>query len=359
MAFFGIFKSLRNLNAYKVPSSFMSLRLAVGLMAAEVVIAVLGYRLIESFSLTDALYMSLITISTVGFMEVQPLSAAGRIFTSGLIIANIGIFAYVLSVFSYYVIQGEIFKNMHLNLIKDSIEKLSGHIILCGYGKYGREAASHFLKHHLPFVIIDSDPQRIEQIQKDETKVLYLEEDATHDEALIKAGIQRASALISALPDDSDNVFVVLTARQLNPKLNIISRAKDFRSQKKLLMAGAAHVVMPEQIGGFYMATLVSKPGAVEFFSFITSEYRSDIGFEEVKYEELPGECRGRSLSQLNIREATGANVIGYKAPDGHYEVNPGPKTVLGPGSSYIVLGNSQQLDKLRYYIQHYPEMLA
>lgn len=337
----------------------MNIRMAVGLLLAELVIAVGGYSIIEGFNLTDAFYMTMITISTVGFLEVHPLSAVGRLFTSGLILANIGIFAYVLSVFSYYVIQGEIFKNMHLNLIKASIEKLSGHIILCGYGKYGREIASHFLKHKLSFVIIDSDPQRIEQIQKDETKVLYLEEDATHDEALIKAGIHRASALISALPDDSDNVFVVLTARQLNPRLNIISRAKDFRSQKKLLMAGADHVVMPEQIGGFYMATLVSKPGAVEFFAFITSEYRSDIGFEEVTYNDLPAECHGRSLSQLNLREATGANVIGYKAPDGHYEVNPGPKTILGPGSSYIILGNREQLEKLRYYIQHYPEMLA
>ena len=106
------------------------------------------------------------------------------------------------------------------------------------------------------------------------------------------------------------------------------------------------------------MATLVSKPGAVEFFSFITSEYRSDIGFEEVTFDHLPRECRGRSLSQLNIRESTGANIIGYKAPDGHYEVNPAPTTVLGPGSSYIVLGSDQQLKQLRYYLEHYPEKI-
>jgi voltage-gated potassium channel len=183
-----------------------------------------------------------------------------------------------------------------------------------------------------------------------------LEEDATHDEVLIKAGIKQASSLISALPDDSDNVFAVLTARQLSPQLNIISRAKDFRSQKKLLMAGADHVVMPEQIGGFYMATLVSKPGAVEFFSFITNEYRSDIGFEEVTYKDLPNACQGKSLRELNLRKETGTNIIGYKAPDSTYHVNPDPSTALSPGASFIVLGSNEQLRKLRAYLEQYPE---
>ncbi|MCO6478779.1 MAG: potassium channel protein [Phaeodactylibacter sp.] len=347
-----------NWNIYTVPSSFLSIRVAIALMLAEFLIGMGGFMALESYSLAEAFYMMVITISTVGFGEVQPLSQTGQIFTSALIIANIGIFAYVLAAFSNYVIQGEIFKNMHLNLINTSIDKLENHIILCGYGKYGREIALHFNKHNLPFVVLDVDPSKIEQLQKSEDKILYLEEDATHDDALLKAGIKRAKALLSALPDDSDNVFVVLSARQINPRLNIISRAKDPKSQKKLFMAGADHVVMPEQIGGFYMATLVSKPGAVEFFSFITNEYRSDIGFEEVTYEHLPDECRGRSLMQLNIRESTGANVIGYKAPDGHYEVNPSPNTVLGPGSSYIVLGSNQQLQQLRYYLEHYPERI-
>jgi voltage-gated potassium channel len=256
-------------------------------------------------------------------------------------------------VFSYYVIQGEIFKNMHFNLISASIDKLSGHVILCGYGKYGREIALHFHKHEVPFVVIENDPLKIEELQKSEDRILYLEDDATHDEVLVKAGISRASALISSLPDDSDNVFAVLTARQLSPRLTIISRSKDFRSQKKLLMAGANHVVMPEQIGGFYMATLFSKPGAVEFFSYITNEYQSDIGFEEVTYTDLPDDWQGKSLRELHIRQETGSNIIGYKAPDGHYEVNPAPDTVLEKGTSFIVLGNSEQLKELRRYLQH------
>jgi voltage-gated potassium channel len=347
----------RKLNIYTVPSSFLNIRVAIALLLTDFVVAILGFVLLEGYSFIDAFYMAMITISTVGFMEVEPLSPQGRLFTALLILANIGVFAYALAVFSYYIIQGEIYKKMHLNLVKSSIKKLKGHVILCGFGKYGGEIATHFNKHHIPFVVIDLDDQKIEQIQTSKEKIFYLQDDATHDDALIKAGIERASALISALPDDSDNVFVVFSARQLNPRLNIISRAKHPKSQKKLLMAGANHVVMPEQIGGFYMATLVSKPGAVEFFSFITNEYRSDIGFEEIEYKMLPEECQGKSLKELNIRKNTGANVIGYKAPDGHYEVNPQPDIILKPGTSFIVLGNEQQLQDLKYYIANYPEV--
>ncbi len=119
-------------------------------------------------------------------------------------------------------------------------------------------------------------------------------------------------------------------------------------------MAGANHVVMPEQIGGFYMATSFSKPGAVEFFSYITNEYQSDIGFEEITYVDLPADCQGKSLRDLHIRKETGSNIIGYKAPDGHYEVNPSPDTILQEGSSFIVLGNSRQLNRLKDYLNNY-----
>jgi voltage-gated potassium channel len=295
-----------------------------------------------------------ITISTVGFTEVQPLDDLGKIFVSVYILFNIGVFAYLLSVFSYYIIQGEIFKTMHINHIKSSVEQLSNHVIVCGFGKYGREITQHFLQHKIPFVVIDINPEKIGAIQDSEQDILYIEDDATHDEALVAAGVSRARSLIAALPEDSDNVFIVLTARQLNPALDIISRAKDPKSQKKLMLAGANHVVMPEQIGGFYMATLVSKPGAVEFFSFITNEHSSDIGFEELAYEHVPLNCRGRSLSELKIRQTTGANVIGFRDSAGYYHINPSPETTLNPHTSFIVLGDKHQLLKLKEYLKEY-----
>ena len=140
----------------------------------------------------EAVYMTIITISTVGYTEVKPLSEAGQLFTSIYILLNIGVFAYFLAAFSYYVIQGEIFKNMYANLIISKIEKLTDHVILCGFGRYGNEIAQHFEKHLIPFVIIDRNSERIEEIQKSDTKILYIEDDATHDDTLIKAGIKKS-----------------------------------------------------------------------------------------------------------------------------------------------------------------------
>lgn len=341
-------------NVYSVPSTYLNARVALILLVIDIFLGILAYILIEGYSLLDAFYMVVITVSTVGYTEVKPLTAGGQIFSAFYIIINIGLFAYLLAVFSNYVIQGEIFKKMHVNLIHSNIQKLSEHVIICGYGKYGKEIALHFENQNLPFVVIDNNPEKIEVLQKSEDKILYIQDDATHDEALIEAGIERASALISALPDDSDNVFTVLTARQLNPNLTIISRAKDPKSEKKLLLAGANHVVMPEQIGGFYMATLVTKPDAVEFFSFITNEYQSDIGFEEISFSEVPEPCKYKSIRDLNIREYTGANIIGFKDPEGHYSVNPDPTAHLVPGSSFIVLGDRIQLDKLNDFLANY-----
>lgn len=346
----------KKLNLHQVPSTFMNIKVAISLLLGELVFGVTGFMIIEGYSLGEAIYMAVITISTVGYTEVHPLSESGRLFAAVFIIINIGIFSYILAVFSYYVVQGEIFKNMHSNLINRQISELEDHIILCGYGKYGKEISSHFIKHQLPFVVIDIDPEEIEELQKGRQNILYMLDDATHDETLLKAGIKKAKSIISALPDDTENVFTVLTARQLNASIKIISRARDPKSQRKLLLAGANHVVMPEQIGGFYMATLVSQPGAVEFFSFITNEYKSDIGFEEIHYDDLPSACHGKTIRELHIRRETGANIIGYHAADGRYIVNPPPETRLVPNSSFIILGDKQQLNALRFFLVHYDD---
>jgi voltage-gated potassium channel len=340
--------------ALSVPSSLARVQVAGLLLLLDILLGVGGFVFIEHFRLIDAFYQTIITISTVGFTEVKPFSDAGKIFVSFYIMLNIGLFAYFVSVFSYLVIQGVIFKNMHMNHINRSIDKLSNHVIVCGYGKYGKEITHNFVKHGIDFVVIDSNPEKIELIQRSEETLLFIEEDATHDEALIRAGITRAQSLISALPDDSDNLFVVLTARQLNPRINLISRAKDPKSQRKLTLAGANHVVMPEQIGGFYMSALVTKPGAVEFFSFITNEYRSDIGFEEIGYETVPHTVQGKTIADLRIRQNTGANIIGFRDANGTYHVNPSPSTLLLPGCSFIILGDGKQLAVLKNYLEKY-----
>ncbi|MEM9887370.1 MAG: NAD-binding protein [Bacteroidota bacterium] len=336
-----------------------TLRRALTLFGLSLAVGIFGYILIEDYSLIDAIYMTVITISTVGFAEVEPLSNIGRLFTSVLILFNIGVIAYALYAFTDYVIEGELFKKMQIRLMNNRIEALEEHVIICGYGKYGEEIGDNFTQAKIPFVIIDISEEQIEYVKKKSAALFFVQGDASQDEVLLRAGVKKAKTLIAALPDDTDNVFTVLTTRELNPDINIISRASNPKTQKKLKLAGANHTIMPEQIGGFYMSALVTKPGAVEFFSFVTSEYESDIGFEEVQFEDVPLVCQCKTIKELQIREKTGCNVIGYKSPNSRYVVNPSPDTSLLLGSSFIVLGNDEQLKKLEGHWEIIAEQIA
>lgn len=337
-------------------STSATVRRALVLFIASLLIGTFGYMLLEGYKFIEAFYMTVITISTVGFTEVEPLSRAGRLFTSFLILANIGIFAYALYAFTDYVIEGEVFKKLRISYMNHRIEELEGHIIICGYGRYGQEISDYFALDELPFVVIDLKEERVEDLLKRDKKNFYVQGDASQDDILIQAGIKKAKHLIVALADDTDNVFTVLTARQLNSEINIISRASNPKTQRKLKLAGADRTIMPEQIGGFYMAALVTKPGAVDFFSFVTNEYESDIGFEEVSFDDVPLECQCRTIAELNIRKNTGCNIIGYKSPNSRYIVNPPPDTSLVFGSSFIVLGSDEQLSKLEIYWKEFAQ---
>ena len=340
----------------RVPRNLLDPRLALGLILLTTVVGTVGYRWIEDYSWIDAFYMAVITASTVGFGEVGgELSQSGRLFTAVYIIFNVGTFAYGLAVFSYFVVQGELFKRIHQRMVQQRIQELEQHVILCGFGKYGEEVAGHLLEQQIPLIIIDRDPDVIEYIQKSDSKLLYLEGDATDEDLLKTARIGEARSLVTVLPDDAENTFVVLTARELDSRVKIISRVSDPRSASKLRLAGASHTIMPDQIGGFYMATLVSKPNAIEFFSFLTSEYSGDIGFEEISYEKLPNEMRTQAISEWALRRSTGVNIIGHRTAGGQYIVNPDPSARLQPGGSFILLGNQDQLSAMRAYFDQHP----
>ena len=337
---------------YRYGSNYLNIRIAFLLVLAALIIGTGGFMVIEGYSLLDGFYMTIITLSTVGYTEVRPLSEDGRLFASILIIFNLAVFTYSASAFTYFIIQGELFKSFHFLSLDKRIRSLKNHVIICGFGRYGKEVITYFLKHKTPFLVIERDRERVSEIQEMDETIMYIEDDATMDEVLQKAGIGKAKAIISTLPDDSDNLFIALSARQLNERITIISRAKEQKSINKMHLAGADHVMMPEQIGGFFMANLVNKPNASEFFSYISDEISHDIGFEEVRYESLPENWKGKTIQNLGIREQTGSNVIGYRAPDGTYVVNPAPSTKLMPGSSFIILGNKDQIDKLKELVK-------
>lgn len=301
--------------------------------------------IIESYSFIEAMHMTIITISTVGFQEVQPLSDTGRVFTDLLIVFSFGTFAYALSAISTYLIDGELRKHLSDLRKRKRIKGMENHIIICGYGRNGRQVAFDLARMGQEFLILENDEEAFEGQQDNIPH--YVVGDATSDQILLDAGIHRARALITTLPEDADNVFVVLTAREMNKDLLIISRASVDSSDNKLRRAGADNVVMPDKVGGSHMASLVMKHDVVEFFNLLTGQ-ANDISLEEITYEGLPAEFKGQTIADLEIRKRSGANIVGLKNESGEYVLNPAPETIITEGCKLFVLGMSDQIIKLK-----------
>jgi voltage-gated potassium channel len=283
-------------------------------------------------------------LSTVGLGAVRPLSEEGRWFVTFLIIFSIGIFAYGISMVSTFVFEGELQRYFKYRKVEKKIELLRDHVIVCGFGRNGKQACEQLESHGQQFVAIEIDEKIIAEM-RDINNLLFVEGDATKDEVLIQAGISNAKAIITSLPNDAANVFVVLTARELNPRLKIISRASEDSSEGKLKRAGANNVIMPDKIGGTHMATLVTRPDVIEFLDYITGKI--NIRLEEILYSNLNDRLKGKSIRDLEIRNKTGANIIGFKTGDGNYIINPEPDTVMKPDAKLFVLGTQEQVSKL------------
>lgn len=310
-------------------------------------IGTIGYVLIDSYTWFDAFYMTIITVATVGYGEVKPLTDSGKIFTALLILTSFGTFAYAVSSITKFVFEGEFndfYKNRKLN---STIEKLSDHVIICGYGRNGRQAAQVLKKHNQRFVVVEND-QKLTSTLNHKHSDLIVSGDGTQDEILIKAGIMRAKALITTLPVDADNVFIVLTARNLNKNLTIISRASEDNSDTKLKIAGANNVIMPDRVGGAHMASLVMKPDVIEFIDTITAEGGNNISLEEISFTNMPDALKDKTLKDLEIRNKSGANIIGFKTATGEYIINPSADTQIIANSKLFVLGTPEQIIVLK-----------
>ncbi|GEO08631.1 potassium transporter TrkA [Segetibacter aerophilus] len=303
---------------------------------------------IENYSFLDALYMTIITISTIGYNEVHHLSNAGRIFNILLIGSSLTTTAFAITMLTRYVVDGEInlyFKHRRMNT---AINSLENHVILCGYGRNGKQAAATLCQHKVQFVVIEINVDRIEEDILHGKKLLYVKGNATEDETLIRAGIKRAKALITALPADADNVFIVLTARTANSKIQIISRASHASSAPKLRKAGADNVILPDKIGGMHMATLVTKPDVIEFIDYLSSADGESIHLEAVGYEVLPTDLKDKSLHEIMAWRKTGVNCLGVKSAEGKFVINPPEATAITVGMKVIILGTKEQIQAMK-----------
>ncbi|MBL0133504.1 MAG: NAD-binding protein [Chitinophagaceae bacterium] len=316
-----------------------------------ILIGIIGYMVIEDFNFVEALYMTTISVTTAGFTEVRPLTDAGRLFTIFLLITSWGSFAFALTRITQYIISGEINKYFKIRRIMGAIDKLDKHVIVCGYGRNGHQAAQTLGFHNEPFVVIENNTDILEKAAAENPEVLILHGDGTYDDVLRKAGIAKAKALITTLPVDAHNVFIVLSARSLNPDIQIISRASESNTYPKLIKAGANSVIMPDKIGGTHMATLISKPDVIEFIDYLSGEEGESIHIESVSYDQLPENIRGRALNDIMNWKKTGVNCIGIKDIDGKFVINPPDETIVKPGMKVLVLGTRQQIQRMKLNI--------
>lgn len=320
--------------------------MAGGYLVIIVMVGIVGYMVMENYSLVDAIYMTIITTSTVGFREVHPLSDAGKVFTAVLIVSSIGVLAYFLSQFTQSLLQSQInfiFKGYNR---KSKLKKMENHIIVCGYGRNGKQVVSELQSFGESVVVIDKDHEIV--INNIGQRVRFMEGDATVDEVLLKADIKTAKALITSLPNDADNLYVVLTARSLNPYLNIISRASDESSEKKLRIAGVDSIVMPERVGGAHMASMVTQPEVIEFLEHLNIHDEGSVILQELVVEKIPDWLKGKPLKEVQLRKMTGANIIGIRKATGEFLINPSPERMLMDNFKLFVLGTRQQINALK-----------
>jgi len=317
----------------------------LALLISILLIGSTGYSLL-GFTPSEAFYQTVITIATVGFKEVHQFDNVGMWFTSFLIIFAIGIFAYAITTFTRLIVEGVLRNTYKDTKVKRKIDALSGHVIICGYGRNGKQAAIELLEHKEKIIIVEK-AENIIDTMRSTPGMLYVAGDATDEDVLKHANLQNAKALITSLPEDADNLFVVLTAKDINPDLIIISRASADNSDTKLKRAGATNVIMPDKIGGKRMAKLVAQPDIVEFIDFMLLQSMDSVVLEGISCEILSSCFAGKAIEELDSANTSGANIIGLKRGDNSYLINPLHDTVLATADKLFALGTREQIDQL------------
>jgi voltage-gated potassium channel len=317
--------------------------LALALIIIVIAFGTAGYQLIEGWNFLDALYMTIITLTTVGYREVHELSSRGMIFTIVLLMVGVGTFLYALSAGAKIILEGELQELFGRKRLEKKIKELKGHYIVCGYGRMGKIICRELKAKNVPFVAIERNGDFLNNRLDD---FLGISGDATNDDILREAGIERAKGLISVLPNDALNLYVVLSARELNPDLHIVARAGEEGSENKLLRAGADKVVSPYHIGGLRIAHTILRPAVVDFIEFATKTGNLELQMEEVTIPE-GSSMADKSLDQCGIGRELGIIIVGIKRHTGEMRFNPTSRSTIKAGDTLIALGEISKLKVL------------
>jgi voltage-gated potassium channel len=318
-----------------------------GLIAVAVIFTcgTAGYMYIEGWDLFDSAYMMIITLATVGYGEVHPLTRPGRVLTSFIILFGVGTFFYLAGAIVQLVIEGHIQNIFGRRLMRRTIDKMKGHTIVCGYGRIGAIVAREIVAEGHDVVVVERGQGLIEELSH--LGIPHLAGDATKDEVLLGAGLMKARALVSALTDESANVYVTLTARQLNPDVYIVSRSESPEHSQRLTRAGANQVLFPHLYGGIRMAQSVLRPTVLGFVDLAMSGTAEELQMEQLTIS-IGSSVAGKDLIESQLRQRFNVIVIGIKKPDGKLMFNPQPQVVLEAGDTLILVGGKKNLEDMQ-----------
>ena len=320
------------------------------LLAAIVCIGTIGFVVIEGWDVFDAFYMTITTVTTVGYGETHPLSRPGRVFNSGVILLGVATVLYTFSFLMARLVEGDLQARWARRRREHMLDEITNHFIICGFGRIGQIVAREFSRQNVPLVIIERDLERMQAAI--EAGYLAVEADASREEVLKRVGINRARGFIAAVSTDADNVFAILTARLLRPDLFIIARAETEDVKAKLVRAGADRVLSPYQIGGLQLAQTALRPAVVDFVQLATSSDNLDLNMEQVQIAE-GAVLAGRTIVAANLRQRYGVVVVGIQGASGAMEFNPAPDAIMQVGDYLVVLGQTKNLRELEAAAGH------
>jgi len=323
--------------------------LALVSFLALILVGTSGYHWLEGMTVINALYMTVITISTVGFGEVRELSSAGRIFTIFLILGGGGIAAYSLSVTAEFFMSGQWRRILEKRRHSRMLSKLTDHVIVCGFGRVGRRVSNELTQEGVPFIVVDINPERIEHAR--ELNYVAVVGNAANETMLNEAGIETARSLIACVNSDAENVFIILTARSLNADTLIIARANYEDSEPKMKRAGANRTIVPYDISGKRMVTMLMRPNVADFLDEVAHVGGMELLLEQIHISpESP--FAGKTLLEMNVRSSMGITVLACRHTDGRFETHPGPETMIEPDGILLVLGTRDQLRDMKRFAQ-------